>query len=81
MNAVTTDATMIQKLTKELSTLQTQLETKKNLEVMLETKKNVEVGNISMYIIKKKLLGKPYQEQLLILSEGIANMQTEANIM
>lgn len=54
MNAVATDATMIQKLTKELSSLQSQLETKKNLEVMLETKKNVEVGNGFMMLLALK---------------------------
>ncbi|XP_052751578.1 kinesin-related protein 4-like [Galleria mellonella] len=42
VNAVATDVTMIQSLTKQLSRLQAQLESKKNLEVMLESKKNVE---------------------------------------
>lgn len=55
MNAVATDATMIQKLTKELSKLQSKLDSKKNLEVMLETKKNVEVSNIFLRIIMSAL--------------------------
>lgn len=42
VNAVATDATMIQDLTKQLSRLQSQLESKKNLEVMLKNKQNVE---------------------------------------
>ncbi|KAJ2938833.1 hypothetical protein O0L34_g18458 [Tuta absoluta] len=42
VNAVATNATMIQSLTKQLSKLQSELAAKRNLEVMLQSSKNVE---------------------------------------
>nr|XP_013190111.1 unnamed protein product [Amyelois transitella] len=56
VNAVATDATMIQSLTKQLSRLQSQLETKRNLEVMLESKKNVEANLKNQIAALQKLI-------------------------
>ncbi|XP_053600382.1 centromere-associated protein E-like isoform X1 [Plodia interpunctella] len=56
VNAVATDATMIQGLTKQLSQLQSQLETKRNLEVMLESKMNVEVNLKNQIAALQKLI-------------------------